>query len=712
MKTGTTDHGLSPPNGPVVTDAAEPDVPSHHHSNSQPPSVPDYELLRCIGRGSYGDVWLARNVLGQFRAVKIIYRSRFIDPRPFEREFEGIQRFEPISRSHPSQLHILHVGKNDAEGCFYYVMELADDGAVSSSEFQVSSSQTPATDQQPETQNSKPETYLSHTLRYDLERHTRLPIPDCVQIALSLATALGHLHEQGLVHRDIKPSNVIFVNGVAKLGDIGLVTDAGDTQSIVGTEGYLPPEGPGTPQADLYSLGKMLYEISTGMDRRRFAELPDDVWTWPDSKAVIEFNEIVLKACAKDPAQRYQTTKQLRADLALLQEGKSVRRLRRTRSGMRLARWVAVLTVVVAFGIMAIRVWHPATTTEAHLRSTNSVANDFYDVGVSLYQKNTEQAFAKATEKFEAAVNADPNFALALAALAMCYSWDSVGTNVNWSLLPKAKGLAERALDLNGTLASAHCSLGIYATFEEWDWPKAESQFQRAVELDPKNLEAHAFRGLLLRLLGRTDEALGEFETAVSLNPRSQVATRFLGFGFMSARRYPEAVARFRKAAELADCPLDFWLLADALSWEGKLDEAIRWLEHASVAYGTSPPKARTEAQALREAVGKSGVAGFRRKRLEIRREDRIDPIDLAGDCAAAGRVEEALDLLDHALEVHHAFLVFDLTTHPQWDPLRSTPKFQALLTKLHLSSIPPKWNLSSPGKATDPRLRSLSREP
>jgi tetratricopeptide (TPR) repeat protein len=257
--------------------------------------------------------------------------------------------------------------------------------------------------------------------------------------------------------------------------------------------------------------------------------------------------------------------------------------------------------------------------------------------------------------------------------------------------LPKAKGLAERALELNGTLSSAHCSLGIYATFEEWDWPKAESRFQRAIELEPKNLEAHAFRGLLLRLLGRTDEALGEFETAVSLNPRSQVATRFLGFGFMSARRYPEAVARFRKAAELADCPLDFWLLADALSWDGKLDEAIRWLEHASVAYGASPVKARTEAQTLGLAVGRSGVAGFRRKRLEIRREDRIDPIDLAGDCAAAGRVEEALDLLDRAWQVHHAFLVFDLTTHPTWDSLRSTPRFQALLTRLHLSSIPPK---------------------
>ena len=655
-------------------------------------------MLRRIGSGSYGEVWLARNVLGQCRAVKIIYRARFVDSRPFEREFEGIQRFEPISRSHPSQLHILHVGKNDAAGCFYYVMELADNaegekekGGKGAEENKPSApAPSPLFPFSPPPLFS-PASYTPHTLRHDLEQHSRLPIPDCVQIGLSLATALAHLHEQGLVHRDIKPSNIIFVNGVPKLGDIGLVTEAGDTQSIVGTEGYLPPEGPGTPQADLFSLGKVLYEAVTGLDRRQLPRLPDDLRTWPDAPQVFEFNEIVLRACAKDPAQRYQTAEQLRADLAMLQEGKSVRRLRRTRSGIRLARWVAVLTVVLAIRIVAIRVWHPASATEARLRSTNSVANDFYDVGVSLYQKNTEKAFSKAAEKFEAAVNADPNFALALAALAMSYSWDSVGTNLNWSLLPKAKGLAERALELNGTLASAHCSLGIYATFEEWDWPKAESRFQRAIELDPKNLEAHAFRGLLLRLLGRTDEALGEFETAVSLNPRSQVATRFLGFGFMSAHRYPEAVARFRKAAELADCPLDFWLLGDALSWEGKLDEAIRWLEHASVAYGTSPAKARTEAQALREAVGRSGVAGFRRKRLEIRREDRIDPIDLAGDCAAAGRVEEALDLLDRAWRDHHAFLVFDLTTHPTWDSLRSAPRFQALLTRLHLSSIPPK---------------------
>jgi len=68
-----------------------------------------------------------RTVLGEYRAVKVVYRRAFGDNRPFEREFEGIQRYEPVSRSHPSQVHILHVGINQSGGYFYYVMELADD---------------------------------------------------------------------------------------------------------------------------------------------------------------------------------------------------------------------------------------------------------------------------------------------------------------------------------------------------------------------------------------------------------------------------------------------------------------------------------------------------------------------------------------------------------------------------------------------------------
>jgi WD40 repeat protein len=302
------------------------------NTSATAPQVADHELLSCIGRGSYGEVWLARTVLGEFRAVKVIYRRAFEHDRPFEREFEGIRRFEPVSRAHPSQLNVLHVGRNDLAGYFYYVMELADDASAESEQSGprdregnlatshiVSPSHPPAL---------SPANYLPHTLILELHRHGRLPLDKCVKIGLALTTALEHLHEHGLVHRDIKPSNIIFVRGAPKLADIGLVATMDATMSFVGTSGFLPPEGPGTPQGDLYSLGKVLYEMAMGRNRQEFPKLPADLATLEDPTRLLELNAVILKACHSDPRQRYQSAKELAADLLLLQRGHSVRRLR------------------------------------------------------------------------------------------------------------------------------------------------------------------------------------------------------------------------------------------------------------------------------------------------------------------------------------------------------------------------------------------------
>ena len=97
---------------------------------NSPLHIPDHTLLRPIGRGAYGEVWLARNVMGVLRAVKLVERRQFDNDRPYEREFAGIQRYEPVSRSADGLVHVLHVGRNDAEGYFYYVMELADGANV------------------------------------------------------------------------------------------------------------------------------------------------------------------------------------------------------------------------------------------------------------------------------------------------------------------------------------------------------------------------------------------------------------------------------------------------------------------------------------------------------------------------------------------------------------------------------------------------------
>jgi WD40 repeat protein len=296
-----------------------------------PPSIPDHELLRCIGRGSYGTVWLARNRMGMHRAIKIVYRRSFQSQRPFEREWSGIQKFEPISRSHEGFVDVLHVGMNEAEGYFYYVMELGDDQI---------SEQTIHSDR-----------YTPRTLAKEISRHGRLPLQSCLQLGIALSQALAELHKRGLVHRDVKPSNIIFVNGIPKLADIGLVAEVNQARSYVGTEGFIPPEGPGRAPADVYGLGKVLYEASTGKDRQDFPELPTHLDELPDHTAFLELNEVILRACKNEVKARYQSAWDMHADLLVVANGKSVKRLRSLERGLaNLKRAIGVTAVILALG--------------------------------------------------------------------------------------------------------------------------------------------------------------------------------------------------------------------------------------------------------------------------------------------------------------------------------------------------------------------------
>ena len=95
--------------------------------------IPDHELLRCVGTGAYGEVWLARNAIGTYHAVKIVHYADFSNTETYAREFRGIQKYMPISLNHPGLVHILHVGRNDAGGYYYFIMEAGDDEATGQS---------------------------------------------------------------------------------------------------------------------------------------------------------------------------------------------------------------------------------------------------------------------------------------------------------------------------------------------------------------------------------------------------------------------------------------------------------------------------------------------------------------------------------------------------------------------------------------------------
>ena len=176
---------------------------------------------------------------------------------PFEREFEGVRQFEEVSRGQAGLVDLFLVGRNEAAGFFYYVMELAapeSDGAGD--------------------EGGEWVTYAPRTLQSDLQSIERLPVADCLNLGITVAGALHHLHTHGLVHRDVKPSNLIYTRGRYCLADIGMVSATSDGDAFVGTHGYLPREGAGQPSADIFGLGRVLYEALTGEDRQSFPALP------------------------------------------------------------------------------------------------------------------------------------------------------------------------------------------------------------------------------------------------------------------------------------------------------------------------------------------------------------------------------------------------------------------------------------------------------
>jgi WD40 repeat protein len=282
-------------------------------------------MLRRIGVGAYGEVWIARSITGTLRAVKVVLRERFDHERTYEREFAGLKSFEPISRAHPGVVDILQIGRDDAAGYFYCVMELADKADDAATE----------------------EEYRPLTLAEFIKARGRLPVAECARIGGVVAEALAFLHGQGLLHRDVKPSNIIFVNGHPKLADIGLVTRFGAAQSFVGTDGYIPPEGPGTPQADIYGFGKTLYEMATGRCRLDFPDLPRELAARGEAGEFVELNEIILRACAQLPGDRHGSAEELRGELLLLDAGRSIRRLRRNERLLEFWRRIGLAAVVV-----------------------------------------------------------------------------------------------------------------------------------------------------------------------------------------------------------------------------------------------------------------------------------------------------------------------------------------------------------------------------
>jgi len=556
------------------------------------PLVPDYELIRRIGGGAYGEVFLARSkATGIHRAAKIVWRRSFDDDRPFQREFEGIQRFERISREHPSQLALFHIGRNTTEGYFYYVMELADD---------VQTRQDTGS-------------YSPRTLRAEFAQG-RLPAAQVLEIGLALTEALSHLHRNGLIHRDVKPSNVIFVNGRPKLADIGLVTDASDRCSIVGTEGYLPPEGPGTPQADIFALGKVLYEATTSLDRREFPKLPPDLRSWPDAAQVFELNEIILKACAQDSSQRYKTCEEVHSDLAHLNQGKSVKQKRSRQQYWAVARKVSFAFIVLAaitalISALPHRSIRPEPSSDGP-DSTNLEANALCDKGMYILRGDDFLQIAAAYTNFNRAIALDPNFARPYVGLLEIHVRESAPGVPN-STPEVMRGIAQHLEGLAPHLAATSVAEAI-VNWSDWKYLESEQCILQAIKANPNYELAHTFYSWLLCCYGRPEEAYQQLEISRALAPSRAVVYRCFGNVFYVERDYTNAIKWYRKTLEWEPHhPVAFWGIGQSLRAMGDYSNALDYSERADIFSGADEKSTKQKYEMQRRALAAGGIRGY-----------------------------------------------------------------------------------------------------
>ena len=682
-------------NAPDAAQLKTPSPPGSRDTTpySKPPLVPDYELISRIGIGAYGDVWLARGTLGTFRAVKIVTRSSFEHDQPFEREFKGIQRFEPISLTHESQVKILHVGRNDAAGYFYYVMELADDAGTSGNKEGGGEAGKVLSVPFPDSFSA---TYIPRTLKHELQTRGRLPVEECVQIGLALTTALAHLHEHGLIHRDVKPSNIIFVSGVAKLADIGLVTDIEATRSFVGTEGFIPPEGPGTVSADLYSLGKVLYEISMGRSRLDFPALPANWDEIPeaDQADLLEFNEVLVKACESDTSRRYASARKMYDELLLLQQGRSVKDTRARQRHWAAAKWLglastaAALLIATAIFLKGFKLGH----------TPDPEALDLYEQGQWYYSQVTPEAHAKAYQFLTQAVEKDPKFTRPYGELMMLYTWNSLPGITNEQIrLQKVQEIAAKALAIDPNAAEGHLARS-WCRFLQRDWRGAEAEIQYAIKLNPNLGLAHDVYCFYLSMQGRVEEANREGRLSAKQAPESQRASAMIAaFPFMAGRRFDLAIEQLKRVLKLDPNFVDpHSYLADCYEASSNCVAAIEEYTKADLLTGKDPAKITALYATLRQAYDAGGREGYLRKRMEMLLADRAlpenervlaDSNDLSFACyyAQLGEKEKALELLeDHFDEPQ----VWHQIKFLWWfDPLHDHPRFKALVKRARLEN-------------------------
>ncbi|MBS1797056.1 MAG: protein kinase [Acidobacteria bacterium] len=750
-----------------------------------------YRLLREIGRGGMGAVYLAERADGIFKtkaAVKLIKRG--MDTDSILRRFRN-ERQILAALNHPNIARLLD-GGTTPDGLPYFVMEFIDGRPL----FEYCENRQP-----------------------DVRARLR--------IFRQICDAVQEAHNIKVVHRDLKPSNILVKKdgtpklldfGIAKLLDPELASSTIEvtmTQWRMMTPQYASPEqvhgGAVSFTSDVYSLGVLLYELVTGAKPYRFSnsapheisrviceQEPEPIADFGfriSDLSLDDLNKVVLKALRKNPAERYQTAAAFGDDIDNLLAGRPVtaeffaraanpnfpadeskhsvailpfkllnlgaedtggdeylslgladalvtrlsgmQRLlvRPTSSVMRFGegadafaagrelgvefivegnirragerirvttqlldvegnstRWADkfdenftdVLELEDTISERVARSLLPQLTGEEERRLDKRGTNDpqayeAYLRGRYFWNQFVPDAFPKAIESFQKAVELDPDYALAYVGIADFYNWACIyGLFPTVVSIPKVYEAATRALELDDSLGEAYAALGLYySSIAEYE--TSENYYRRAIELNPSYSLAHEWYASSLTGRGLFEEGLQEIRLAEQLDPFSMRAKTLTAWTFYQAHQYELAAAKAREIIELdPNFPQGYLQLGNALQQLGNFEESLALCRRALEMMPGAPLPLYELCFAL-VAVGQLDEARALVRRLEEEAAERyVGTYFLALSNLAIGETDKTFYYLRKAIDEKNHWLLW-LGTEPKLDAIRSDPRFDEL---------------------------------
>lgn len=368
----------------------------------------------------------------------------------------------------------------------------------------------------------------------------------------------------------------------------------------------------------------------------------------------------------------------------------------------RALRWAGVLSAAVLL-VTGWLIWRKEHTTraaesaaEASLKARQSSrhagriidprAHEEFLQARGYWKLRTAEALTKAVDHFNQAIELDPGYAEAYAGLANCYVVLPMLTTVpNDDAYLKARQAAEKAMALDDSVAQAHLATAEMKFYLEWNFPAAEKEFRRAIELDSSDAQTHQWYAEFLSLMGRHSEAIAEIQNAQRLDPSSMIIHHQAGQIFQAARMYPEALVEYKRALMIEPgFGPTYSAVALAYRRQARYAECLEADRQANL-YWDPGGTAVKDLQRVADAYRSGGTRAFFRAILDFDKKHPGHAYYFAHDYVLLGENDQALLWLQKALRAREPEIL-NLQNDPEFDRLRSDSRFQEIVKKVGLA--------------------------